>query len=46
MMRLLSNFAFKVNLRRYTVGARFHTGAYKSLRNGVANMDVLAGAKC
>jgi len=28
---------------QFYVGARFHTGAYKSLRNGVANMDVLAG---
>ena len=26
---------------QFVVGARFHTGAYKSLKNGIANMDVL-----
>jgi len=26
---------------QFVVGARFHTGAYKSLKNGTANMDVL-----
>eukprot|EP00227_Mantoniella_beaufortii_P003136 CAMPEP_0197613582 /NCGR_PEP_ID=MMETSP1326-20131121/59090_1 /TAXON_ID=1155430 /ORGANISM="Genus nov. species nov., Strain RCC2288" /LENGTH=1012 /DNA_ID=CAMNT_0043182445 /DNA_START=186 /DNA_END=3224 /DNA_ORIENTATION=+ len=26
---------------QFYVGARFHTGAYRSLRNGAANMDVL-----
>ena len=26
---------------QFTIGSRFHRGAYKSLRNGTANMDVL-----
>lgn len=26
---------------QFVIGARFHTGAYKSLKNGTANMDVL-----